>query len=243
MVRRLLQPLYTSYIILLFGATLLIVLPFYLLLSLPNTVQSRKAMWWLTHAWSKAWLLLGGMPAKVYGSFPPEGRFIIISNHVSYLDAIVIFGILPRYFRPLAKAEIAKVPLFGFIYSQIALLIDRSTAHSRAKSTKLMWRTLEEECHVFIYPEGTFNETEEPMKSFYDGAFRLAIKTGTPILPIILPDTKRRWHYSHWWSIWPGKNRAYLLPPVPVSEYAAGDVALLKEDTRALMTKFSTNLQ
>lgn len=226
-----------------FGATLLIVLPFYLLLSLPKTAQSRKAMWALTRAWSKLWLLLAGMPVRVYGSFPTEGRFVIISNHVSYLDAIVIFAILPRYFRPLAKAEIAKAPLFGFIYSQIALLIDRSSAHSRAKSTKLMWRTLEEECDVFIFPEGTFNETPEPMKPFHDGAFRMAIKTGTPILPLILPDTKKRWHYSHWWMLAPGRNRACILQAIPVEKDTEADIAWLREHTRTQMSEFHTNLQ
>lgn len=225
-----------------FGATLLLVLPFYLLLSMPNTAQSRKAMWALTRLWAKVWLLLAGMPVRLHGHFPSAGRFIIISNHVSYLDAIVIFSILPRYFRPLAKAEIAKAPLFGFIYSQIALLIDRSSAHSRAKSTKMMWRTLEEECDVFIFPEGTFNETHEPMKSFHDGAFRMAVKTGVPILPIILPDTKQRWHYSHWWKLSPGRNRACIMEPVPV-EKDVTDLAQLREHTGRLMSEFQTKLQ
>ncbi|HTN17482.1 MAG TPA: lysophospholipid acyltransferase family protein [Chitinophagaceae bacterium] len=244
MARKFAQPFYTTYIILMFGATLFIVLPFYLLLSLPKTLQSRKAMWALTRFWSRTWLLLAGMPVRVYGNFPDATRrLVLISNHVSYLDAIVIFAILPHYFRPLAKAEIAKAPLFGFIYKQIALLIDRSTAQTRAKSTKMMWRTLEEECAVFIFPEGTFNETQEPMKSFHDGAFRMALKTGTPIVPIILPDTKQRWHYSHWWKIWPGRNRAYVLEPISVADYTENDVALLREHSRALMSESSITLQ
>ena len=57
---------------------------------------------------------------------------------------------------------------------------------------------------VFIFPEGTFNTTGQPLKAFYDGAFRIAIETQTPLLPIIFPDTVKRLHYTSVFSFQPG---------------------------------------
>lgn len=192
-------------------------------------------MWAVTRAWSRLWLWLVGMPLKVHGKFPKKGRFVIIANHVSYLDPIVIFDLLPFYFRPLGKKEISKAPVFGFIYGQMSLMVDRSSTSNRAKSMRLMWRALKEECSIFIYPEGTFNETEDPMTSFYDGAFRLAINTGVPLLPILFPDTKARWHYSKWWKIWPGENRAFLMDPISVEGLSMKNLGELRESVRTKM--------
>jgi len=236
MLRRILQPFYTSYVLCIFLVTLFIVLPFYLLLSIPNNKKARKIMWHLTKAWATFWLWMVGMPVWIKGKRPPKARYVIVANHISYLDPILIFHVIPWYFRPLAKKEISKAPLFGFIYAQMSLMVDRSSAFSRARSMRLMWRALRNECSIFIYPEGTFNETEEPMKAFYDGAFRLAINAQVPILPMIFPDTVRRWHYSGWWKLWPGRNRAVYLDPVPVAGLSMQDIPALKENVRAIMS-------
>lgn len=238
MFRKLVQPFYTAYVICIFVATLFLVLPFYLVLSIPNNKRCRKMMWQVSRVWATVWLWLVGMPVRQKGRIAsPESRYVIVANHVSYLDPIVIFNVLPRYFRPLGKKELSRVPVFGFIYGQMALMVDRSSPHSRAKSMRLMWRALRHESSIFIYPEGTFNETEELMAAFFDGAFRLAINTGTPILPVLFPDTKARWHYSHWWKIWPGRNRAVFLDPVPVAGLVMADLPVLREQVRSLMAE------
>lgn len=236
MLRKLLQPFYTAYVVIIFVATLFTVLPFYILLSIPHNKHFRKIMWLLSKYWARVWLWLAGMPVKVYGSMPGQRKYVVVANHVSYLDAIVIFDMFPWYFRPLGKKELSKAPLFGFIYKQMALMVDRSNPYSRAKSMRLMWRALRHECNIFIYPEGTFNETADPMKSFYDGAFRLAINAGVPILPILFPDTKARWHYSKWWKIWPGKNRAFIMEPISAEGLGVEDVATLREKVKAIMS-------
>jgi 1-acyl-sn-glycerol-3-phosphate acyltransferase len=179
----------------------------------------------------------------VAGEVPKDKKYIVIANHISYLDPIVIYDVLPFFFRPLAKYELSKVPVFGFVYAQIALLVDRGSAAKRAKSMMQMHTTLVNECSIFMYPEGTFNETNEPMKSFYDGAFKLSIDTQTDILPIIFPDTVKRWHYSAWWKIWPGKNRAFVLNPIKVEGFKIEDVTKLKEEIRELMSKHMQSLQ
>jgi 1-acyl-sn-glycerol-3-phosphate acyltransferase len=175
------------------------------------------------------------MPLRVSGKRPKEGKYVIVANHVSYLDTVVIYAAVNRYFRTLAKKEMASVPVFGFVYKQVAILVDRSSTHSRSKSMRLMWRTLKHESNIAVFPEGTFNETDAPLKSFYDGAFRLAISAQTPVLPVIFPDTVNRWHYSAWWKVWPGRNRAIFLPEIPVARMTMNDLPRLKEQVYKAM--------
>lgn len=232
MLRKILQPFYTAYVIVTFLISLLLALPFFLLIGIANNITSRLILWNITHYWSIVWLWLIGMPVRKHGTLPTTGNFVIVANHISYLDTIVIYAAISRSFRPLGKKEMSKIPLFGLVYRQLVLMVDRSSAHSRAKSMRLMWKALKHECSVIIFPEGTFNETGAPLKSFYDGAFRLAVNTQTTILPVLFPDTVHRWHYSGWWKLWPGRNRAIFLPQVDV---AGMDTNRLKQKVFALM--------
>lgn len=235
MLRKLLQPFYTIYVIVTFVAGLLITFPVFLLLALPNKPSSRRLIYRIVKVWATGWLWMIGMPLRVKGCTPAPGRHVIVANHISYMDTIVLFPALPAYFRPLGKKEMAKIPVFGFLYRQITILVDRSSQKSRARSMRLMWRLLKHESDILIFPEGTFNETGGLMKDLYDGAFRLAINAQVPILPIVFPDTVHRWHYSAWWKVWPGRNRAIILPEVPVTGLTLDNLPALKQQVRDIM--------
>ena len=229
------QPFYTVYAIVTFTTGLFLLFPFFLAISIGNNIAARRTIYTIITYWAKSWLWMNGMSLQVSGPVPAKRRYVVVANHISYLDTVVVFTGLPGYFRALGKKEFSKVPVMGFLYRQIVIMVDRSSDHSRAKSMRLMWRVLKKESDILIFPEGTFNETEKPLKEFYNGAFRLAIETQTPILPIIFPDTVHRWHYSHWWKIWPGRNRAIYLPPVPVEGMAQEDLPVLKQQVYDLM--------
>ncbi len=183
----------------------------------------------LIRGWSYVWLPMIGMRVTVKGAMPTDKKYVIVANHISYMDTLVIFPAIKGYFRPLGKKEIVKIPVLGYIYKQVVIMVDRSSQFSRAKSMRLMVRSLRKEGNILIFPEGTFNETPAPLKSFYDGAFRLALNSGAEILPLILPDTFERWHYSGWWKLWPGKNRAIFLDPISPEGYSMETISLLKE--------------
>ena len=229
MVRKLLQPFYTVYVLFIFVVSVLFCLPFIALISLGNNFKARKAIYLIVRGWAKFWLFIVGMPVTVKGVMPEGRKFVIVANHISYLDTLVIFPAISSYFRPLGKKEITSIPVLGFIYRQVVILVDRSSAMSRAKSMRLMWRSLRKEGNIMIFPEGTFNETGAPLKTFYDGAFRLALTSQVAVLPLIFPDTNERWHYSGWWKIWPGRNRAVFLPPVEVEGMDMDQLPALKQ--------------
>jgi 1-acyl-sn-glycerol-3-phosphate acyltransferase len=235
MLRKILQPFYTAYVLITFTVSILIAFPFFVLISLGDNIAARKTIYKIIRYWSTGWLWLIGMPVKTIGKRPPAGRYIVVANHISYLDTLIIFPAIPEYFRALGKKEISKIPVVGFIYKQVVIMVDRSSVYSRSKSMRLLWRVLKRESNIIIFPEGTFNETDKALKEFYDGAFRLAINTQTPIFPLILLDTVKRWHYSAWWKIWPGKNRVLFLPPVRVEGLTIEHLPELKQKVFQMM--------
>jgi 1-acyl-sn-glycerol-3-phosphate acyltransferase len=228
--------LYVIWSVTLFILFFLALFPVFLLLSFWGG-WGRKAIWQVIRAWSYVWFFLIGMPAKRVYIKRPEKRknYIVVANHASYIDTPLIFRTIPFYVRPLAKMELAKIPLFGFLYRQVAVLVDRSDNQSKTKSIHMLRRTLQREGSIFIFPEGTFNETDEPLKFFYDGAFRLALRTNTPILPVVFPDVIKRWHYSSFWKWSPGVNRAIFLPEVSIDEFEPNDIAGLKKKVFDMM--------
>src|SRR6185503_2570225 len=76
----------------------------------------------------------------------------------------------------------------GFIYKYAVVRVDRGDAVDRAKSVRNMKSVLKKGISIIVFPEGTFNMTPNPLKDFYDGAFRVAIETQMPIKPILFLD-------------------------------------------------------
>lgn len=129
----------------------------------------------------------------------------------------------------------AKVPIFGFIYKNAIVTVDRSSAENRARSVLLLKSVLKKGISVLVFPEGTFNTTHQPLKEFYDGAFRVAIETQTPIKPVLLLNSYDRLHYASIFSLNPGKSRSVFLPEVSVEGLTVKDVGMLKEKVFEMM--------
>ena len=131
--------------------------------------------------------------------------------------------------RILGKAEMEKIPVFGAIYKRGAVSVDRTSTKARLKSMKELIGFIHKKISVFICPEGTFNTTHRPLKKFYDGAFRIAIETQKPILPILFLDTYDRLNYESIFSLNPGKCRSVYLPPTKTEGLTLQDMSFLKQ--------------
>jgi 1-acyl-sn-glycerol-3-phosphate acyltransferase len=156
-------------------------------------------------------------------------QYIFVSNHISYLDSAVLVKAYRQPVRPLGKVEMAKVPVFGFIYKKAIVSVDRSSAQNRATSIRILKSIISKGISVMVFPEGTFNMANKPLKEFYDGAFRLAIETQTPIKPVLFLDTYSRMHYKSIFAMTPGKCRIIYLEEIPVTGLNIEDVQVLKQ--------------
>ena len=239
--RQLIKPvwwLYCIYALLLFIAGMFCILPFVVVFSLQDEKRGGDRIYKACRYWDSTWLMLVGIRhTNIFESIPdPRRQYVFVANHISYLDIPLILQAVRRNsFRILGKAEMTKFPFFGYIYSRAVVLVDRTTETGRSRSVRELKSMLASDLSVFIFPEGTFNETHLPLGNFYDGAFRIAVETRTPVQPILFLDTYDRMHYSTLFSLRPGPTRAIFLPEIDVQALTIADLPWLKARVYDLM--------
>ncbi|MBL7762017.1 MAG: 1-acyl-sn-glycerol-3-phosphate acyltransferase, partial [Chitinophagaceae bacterium] len=131
-----------------------------------------------------------------------------------------------------------KVPLFGLLYKTGSVLVDRKSEKSRKESFTKMKEVLNMGLHMCIYHEGTRNKTNEPLKSFHDGAFKLSVESGKAILPAVIFHTKKILPAGKPFYLWPRSMEIHFLPAIPRK---AGDTYLeLKNEVFEIMKNHIT---
>ena len=187
--------------------------------------------------WGDCWFPLIFIRHKKIYEAPHDKRqpFIFVSNHISYLDSAILVKAYRQPIRPLGKIEMSKVPVFGFIYKNAIVTVDRSSPANRAKSVLILKSIINKGISVLVFPEGTFNLTSEPLKEFYDGAFRIAIETQTPIKPVLFLDSYRRMPNESIFLMTPGVSRILYLDAIPVIGYTPEDVGELRQHVYSIM--------
>ncbi len=228
---RTLQLLYCLYALLAFILLMFLVLPLVLLSLLLGTIKGGNLIYQLCKGWATVWYFMVGIRHQEIYETPHDRsrQYIFVANHISYMDIPPVVLIAHQPVRILGKYEMVKIPVFGWIYRAAVILVDRRNSDTRARSVRALKAALRNHISIFIFPEGTFNETAKPLKDFYDGAFRIAIETETPIKPIILADTIDRLHYRGLFELTPGINRVIYLEEVPVKGLTLKDIQPLKE--------------
>jgi 1-acyl-sn-glycerol-3-phosphate acyltransferase len=187
--------------------------------------------------WGDLWFLLIGIRHQniVESEIDKSQPYIFVANHCSYIDAAIIVKTVRQPLRILGKSEMTKIPVFGYIYKNAIVTVDRSSLDNRARSVRVLKSVLARKISVFIFPEGTFNETDAALKEFYNGAFRIAVETQTPIKPVIFLDGYNRYHYGSIFSMKPGKSRAVFLEEIPVTGYTKASLDELKNKVYKVM--------
>jgi 1-acyl-sn-glycerol-3-phosphate acyltransferase len=152
------------------------------------------------------------------------------------MDVPAMTPFFPGVNKTIAKESIAKIPLFGWIYQKGSILVDRNSDASRRRSYEEMKNVLlNKGLDMVIYPEGTRNRTGKPLKEFYDGAFRLAIDTQKPIIPVVMLYTATVLPPGKGFFLWPHPLEMHLLEPI---DYKGKNIDQLKTETRKAMWDF-----
>ena len=242
MMRLLLKPLqwiYCIYALITFVAIMLVIFPFAFIASFFGRIKGGNMILRLCMLWADIWFpLIFIFPEKICESPHDKAKpYIFVSNHIAYIDSAVLVKAFRQPVRPLGKVEMSKVPVFGFIYKKAIVTVDRSSAVNRAESIRILKSIISKGISVLVFPEGTFNMTNKPLKDFYDGAFRVAIETQTPVKPVLFPDTYDRMHYKSIFSLTPGRCRIVYLEEIPVNGLKNEDVQLLKQRVHGIMEK------
>lgn len=230
---------FTIYALIVFVALMLIVFPFALAAMAWGRIKGGNAVYRLCMLWGDLWFALVFIHIKKIYDAPlnKKNQYIYVANHISYLDTPVIVKAFRHPLRPLGKVEMSKIPVFGFIYRNAIITVDRSSPENRTESIRILKSIIHKGISVLVFPEGTFNMTHQPLKEMYNGAFRLAIETQTALKPVLFLDTFARMPNTSLFSLTPGKCRVVYLPEINTEGLTLNNLEELKQQVARLMSE------
>jgi 1-acyl-sn-glycerol-3-phosphate acyltransferase len=176
------------------------------------------------------------------GAMPnnPRRPYVVVSNHESFAD-ILLISHLPWEMKWLSKAELFRIPIMGWMMWLAGdIPVKRGFGPSAVEAMERCRKVLRQKVSVMIFPEGTRSKTAE-LLPFKDGAFRLAVEAGVPILPLALSGTGTALP-KHGWRF--GRSAAHLrvLEPVETAGLTLADVPSLKARIRHLIVQARDSL-
>ncbi len=161
--------------------------------------------------------------------------YMFIANHTSMADIMLMLVSVKNPFVFVGKAELAKIPLFGFFYKRTCILVDRSSEKSRKAVFLRAQRRLKQGVSICIFPEGgVSDDTSVLLDDFKDGAFRLAINHQIPIVPMTFADNKKRFSYV-FFSGGPGRMRVKIHKFLSTEGLTTADTKALNANARGII--------
>ncbi|MGB0838358.1 MAG: lysophospholipid acyltransferase family protein [Flavobacteriaceae bacterium] len=189
-----------------------------------------------------AFLLLFGMgfSAIKQGTYeyPKRKNYIYIANHTSVLDIMMMILLCKKPIVFVGKKELAKIPVFGFLYKKTCVLVDRSSHSSRKAVFDGVNKKIEEGKSICIFPEGLVPDDESVVLSpFKVGAFKMAEDHQIDIAPVVFYNMKKHFSFT-FFSGSPGILKYEKIPIISYSKYKE-----IKDLTKYAEAQFRSKLE
>ena len=191
----------------------------------------------IARIWAKVILIGMGFNYSIEGDevFEDGKSYMLVANHTSMTDImLMLIAVKNHPFVFVGKKELAKIPIFGFIYKRVCILVDRSSSKSRYAVFERAQKRIHQGLSICIFPEGGVPEEHIVLDEFKDGAFRIALEHGLPIVPMVFFDNKKRFSYT-FFSGSPGKMRAKIYPIIETKGKTLEDKNALKQQVREII--------
>lgn len=214
---------------------ILLMFPFLLLFTLSEKTYP-QFFWMARNIWAN--IILYGM-----GCFPDikwEERlkkgesYMLVSNHTSMLDIMLMLKVSKNPFVFIGKKELVRIPLFGFFYKRVCILVDRESAKSRTAVYRRAQKRLRQGLSICIFPEGGVPEEHIVLDHFKDGAFKLAIAHNIPVVPMTFLDNKKRFSFT-FFSGGPGRLGVRVHKFFATQNLRESDKIVLRESVRSII--------
>jgi 1-acyl-sn-glycerol-3-phosphate acyltransferase len=161
-------------------------------------------------------LLTGSAPSVSGMALLPEGASVVVANHASYLDGVLLTAVLPPRFQFVIKREMTEVPLAHFFLRRIgSLFVDRSDARKGANDARRILQTASAGGSLAFFPEGTFRR-EPGLRRFQNGAFSIAARHDLPVVPLAISGT-RKMLPAQVWLPRPARLKVIISTPIPAA--------------------------
>ena len=191
---------------------IVITLPFLIIFSIKESFYP-YFYWVARNIWSNIIMYgMGFYPEIKFKQHIKKGKsYMLVSNHKSMIDIMLMLSLSKDPIVFVGKKELEKIPLFGYFYRRVCILVDRSSPESRKEVYTKAIKRLDTGISVCIFPEGGVPDPSVILDKFKNGAFSLAIQFQIPIVPITFLDCEKKFPYffayNHFYGL-PGKLRA-----------------------------------
>jgi 1-acyl-sn-glycerol-3-phosphate acyltransferase len=191
----------------------------------------------IARLWARVILIGMGFRYSIKGTenFEEGKSYMLVANHTSMTDImLMLLAVKNHPFVFVGKKELVNIPIFGFIYKRVCILVDRENSKSRFAVFERAQNRIKQGLSICIFPEGGVPEESMLLDEFKDGAFRIAIEHQLTIIPITFYDNKKRFSYT-FFSGSPGKMRAKIHPPIETIGKTMDDKLHLKQQVRDII--------
>ena len=206
-------------------------------MGLPSVALRRRA----ARVWARSAIALSGIRVRVEGleRLPPSSAVVVVANHASYVDSILLTAALPPRFGYAAKRELAGAALLGSLLRRLgAVFIERADAAGGVEDTAMLEAHARAGEPLVVFPEGTFRRAPG-LLPFKLGAFVVAAHTSTPVIPVALVGTRSLLRLGQWL---PRRSEIVIMvgaPIVPSEHDWAAALALRDAARRAILARVS----
>ena len=173
----------------------------------------------LTRWFAQLFFRVIGSPIRVeHASNMPTGACVVVANHASYLDGIILTAALPPNFTFVIKREMADFPFAGFLLRRIGSeFVDRASDAHKKRTARRLFKAARSGDALAFFPEGTFRP-EPGLRPFKPGAFRAAWQGRVPLVPIVIYGARAKLPAQVWLPA-PGPLRISIGEPIDPAEH------------------------
>jgi 1-acyl-sn-glycerol-3-phosphate acyltransferase len=229
-IRSLFQTLYGIYALLAF--VVLALITFALVTLVPGLgTGGRRA---IAHFMARLFFFVAALRIEFVGAQQlPQGACVVVANHASYIDGVLLKAALPAHFSFVIKKEVSRVPVAGLLLRRIGSeFVDRFNRHAGAMDARRLIKAASSGRALAFFPEGTFL-LQPGLGKFHTGAFAIAARSGLPVVPLAIRGTRRILPSGRALPML-GRIEIEILPMVPAAATAdPASIALLRDQSRA----------
>lgn len=196
----------------------------------------------LKKVWTFWIITVAGVIPKIKYQIPKNKlpvTAVYCANHMSYLDIVMAYAIIPKYFVSMAKKEVGEAPLFNIFFKEMNILVDRKSITGSHRAFMQAGQELDKGNSVFLFPEGGILSNDGELHNFKNGAFKLAIDKQVPVVPITFLNN---------WKLFqngvllrtqgrPGFSRAIVHKPILTQGMTANDLVSLRTQIYEIIKK------
>lgn len=186
--------------------------------------------WKMIRVWAKLLVFGMGFRLKVKNDqiIERDKSYMFCPNHASLMDPFVLIALSRNPIVFIGKKELVKIPIFGFFYKRVVIMVDRNNPESRKRVFKMAKKRLQNGTSMAIFPEGLVPTENIVLAPFKNGAFSLAIEFNMPIVPQVYYDCKRFFSWDFFKGR-PGVFRVHQHQFIETKNLKIEDVEVLKQ--------------